>query len=338
VISTLSQTEQRTWLRRGQSWAGILLGLISVILLVNMVDLRLVWETLRAMRFSYLALAFAIVVLNALEKGLRWQLLLYPRHRTLSYGHALGLLLAGQAINLAVPARVGDLARAYLAGEHSGERKAWLLGTIAGEKMLDVLLLVLLFFTLLPLMAFPQLLAERAVPLAALGMIVIAGSAIVLMRRVWLLRALNWAASRLPYAPATALLEQLDIALSGLDVFGYPRIALALWGLSLVNWGLGAATNLVLFLAFGLPASLLAAWFLLLVLQTGVAIPAAPGKVGVFHLLCVFALGVFGVDQATALGYGIALHMIAIAPAVLGGMGYYWWTIWRVGKLRARQK
>ena len=53
---------------------------------------------------------------------------------------------------------------------------------------------------------------------------------------------------------------------------------------------LGASTNYLLFLAFDLRLSFLAALFLLVVLMAGVSVPSVPGRFGVFHYLTVISL------------------------------------------------
>ncbi len=50
----------------------------------------------------------------------------------------------------------------------------------------------------------------------------------------------------------------------------------------------------------------------LAVLQGGVAVPSTPGKIGVFHYLCILALSIFGVPAAVGLGYGLILHVLVI--------------------------
>jgi hypothetical protein len=68
-----------------------------------------------------------------------------------------------------------------------------------------------------------------------------------------------------------------------------------------------------------------AALFLLAVLEVGVAVPSAPGKLGVFHYLCVLALGVFGVQRQEAIAYAVLLHVVVFVPPSLLGALFLWW-------------
>jgi hypothetical protein len=88
-----------------------------------------------------------------------------------------------------------------------------------------------------------------------------------------------------------------------------------------------SAVNYTLLGAIGERPSFLAALFLLIVLQIGVAVPSSPGRIGVFHYLCVQALAVFGIGGANALSYAFILHLIAvILPVALGAV-----LAWRLG-------
>ena len=51
----------------------------------------------------------------------------------------------------------------------------------------------------------------------------------------------------------------------------------------------------------------LAGWVVLTFVGFGVTIPSAPGYIGVFHAAAVLALSLFGVTQAAAVGYALAL-------------------------------
>jgi uncharacterized membrane protein YbhN (UPF0104 family) len=90
---------------------------------------------------------------------------------------------------------------------------------------------------------------------------------------------------------------------------------------SVLVWVLYAAVNATLLTAVGLDAPVLAGLFVLAVLLEGVAVPSSPGRICVYHYLCVQALSVFGFDQAAALSYAIVLHLISVVlPVILGAL------------------
>jgi len=73
--------------------------------------------------------------------------------------------------------------------------------------------------------------------------------------------------------------------------------------------------------SFGLPSSFTAVGFFIVVVGLGVSIPSAPSYVGVFHLLVVFALGVFNVSKDEAFSFALFSHALDfIIVGILGNV------------------
>ena len=68
----------------------------------------------------------------------------------------------GMMMNSFLPARLGDFTRAYLIGEAESDSKVYVLGTVAVEKVADLLFLLLSLMVLLSQMALPEWLSGSA--------------------------------------------------------------------------------------------------------------------------------------------------------------------------------
>ncbi len=294
-----------------RTWIGLALGLMVLALAARNTDLRQVWAVLGTIQPLYVLLAVGATVLTPLAKTVRWRWLFYPKQVEASTLALSGPLVIGQAVNLIVPGRFGELARTYLGGEETGINKSYVFGTIAAEKLLDLVMLAVLVAALVPLVALPERFTLRTTPVLVMAVAVGLAIAVFLAgRRLWLAlmqRALN----RLSPTLAVRWEGRLRSLMDGLAVLSAGRPAPAIWGWTVIAWLLSALTNWFLLLAFGLPPSFLIAVFLLVVLQGGVAIPSTPGKIGVFQYLCVAALSVFGVPEAASFSYGVVLYAIA---------------------------
>jgi hypothetical protein len=55
-----------------------------------------------------------------------------------------------------------------------------------------------------------------------------------------------------------------------------------------------------------------------------VPLPTTPGRVGLFHYLCVISLAIFGVTNQVALSYGLILHALVYLPMSVGGPLALW--------------
>ena len=81
---------------------------------------------------------------------------------------------------------------------------------------------------------------------------------------------------------------------------------------SLLLWGVVAILNYIMFFAFSFPLSLAAVFVLVIIVNLGLMISAAPGFVGSFQFLCVISLAFFGVGREEALGFSILSHILQL--------------------------
>jgi len=299
-----------------RTWIGLALGLLVLVFAARGTDLRQVWSVLGTIQPVFLLLAVAVTVVTPLAKAVRWRWLFYPQQVETGIVELSGVLVISQAVNFLIPGRWGELVRTYLGGEETGVSKSYVLGTIAAEKLLELVMLAILVAVLVPLVALPERMTLRTTPVIVVAVSV--GLAIFVFlagRKVWL-ALMQRSLSRLSPAVAARWEGRLSSLMDGLSVLSAGKPAPAIWGWTVACWLIAALTNWFLLLAFGLPPSFLMAVFLLVVLQGGVALPSTPGKIGVFQYLCVAAMSVFGVPSAVSFSYGVVLYAI-----VVGTMG-----------------
>ena len=328
--------------RSRRAWAilGMVVSAGVIYWLAVTLDLRQVLSALKGIHAGWVAAGMLAVFLTMGARALRWHALLGLSYATRQ--ETLRVLVLGQVLNLILPARLGDLARVYLIARAGCPSQAQALGSVALEKLLDVLLLVALALLLSFWHPLPAWITVPARVTALLSGILLAGLlALLLLRRhlvaagdrLW--RLIGLAGGR-PGAALGWLCRHSARFLDALDALRNRRILVAAAGWSLIVWLLGALTNLILLKAFAMPASMGVALLLLVVVQTGVAVPSLPGRIGVFEGLCLAVLTLFQVDAPLAVSYGLVLHAVVLLPPLALGL---WWllrldaaarrTIWR---------
>jgi uncharacterized protein (TIRG00374 family) len=307
-------------------YVGLGFSLVALALAVRDVDLTGVGNAIGAADGMVLAIALGSYLLTVTAKAARWRLLLSTQF-TPSLSRAFSVLSIGLLVNAVAPARLGELARAYVLGESESRSKAFVLGTIAVEKLLEVLSLSLAVALLLSQLVLPGWLLEPVQASSAILALFFAAATLLVWRRRLAIQALDWVASKDLAGWPGWLARQAEQGFRSLSVFGRPRLMLGLVLWSLVILVLGASTNYLVCTALGLSPPILAPLFLLVVLQAGVAVPSSPGKIGVFHYLTILALSVFGVPREAALGVGVVLHLTVYLPTVLIGA----WCLSREG-------
>jgi hypothetical protein len=317
IISALQKARIRFW-------AGIAISVIALILAVRSIDLGEVSGALARVQGPAVLLALLALALTLLAKAARWRVLFRPHYARVRFSTSFTVLIIGQMVNTLFPLRLGEVARAYLIGERDGVSKTFAFGTIVVEKMVDMALALLLLLLLIPWLPLPTWTVGAGTSSAiSLGILLaIVGTVAWQKDRA---RGLTLALHRrLPLLPKVASGQQLTRALDSLDVLRQGGQWLSLTLLSILAWAGAVLTNYFTFLALDIHLPLIASVFLLLVLQIGVAVPSAPGKIGVFQYLTVLALSIFSVGASSALSVGILLYLIVYIPPVVGGLLLMW--------------
>lgn len=314
---------QRAKWEVGKLSVGIALSVGSLVLALRDVDLDAMVATFANVDYALALLSLTTVFLTVVIKAIRWHLLL-GRAPGLSIAKALSFLIIGQMINTVLPLRFGELGRIYLAAEKKQVPAAASFGSIVLEKAIDALVLIISLMAIVPLIVMPGWLVRPALLMGASAGLVLAALVLILCRRNLASAMFAKVRALTPWRILSVLDRHIDAFAASLQAVGDKRHALAIAAWSGAIWLLSVATNYLAFLAMGLDLPLLAAIFLLIVLQVGVAIPSAPGRIGVFQAVTVLGLSPFGIDPTTALGYSVLLYVIVFIPVTLVGGLLLW--------------
>lgn len=295
---------------------GLLVSLCCLVLVLRGVQWDAVAAILGDMRLLPLIAAVAVEFLTFWAIAARWQRLFAPRTLP-SRASLFEILTIAQLVNGVLPAKLGPLVRAYLAGQGESKGVAFALTTIVSEKLVEGISLLLIGACLLPFVPLqdwlrPATWAGAVLLLFALGLVLWVAFRREAARR-WLRRLLG----RWP-----RLLGAAESALAALEVWQDPRSVLALAGWSMLIWAMTVLLNQLLLWSLGIKVPLVAPLLLLVVLQVGVRVPSSPGSIGVFHYLSVLTLALFGVDKDLAFAYGVLLHLVTYLPPSLLGVAY----------------
>lgn len=309
----------------GRLLLGTAVSLLALGLALRGVHLDKSLAALLQANVLMMVLAVVTVAGSTLTKALRWRVLFAPRPRLPPLSTLLESLLIGQLLNIALPLRVGDVARAYSIGQWAHESKSFALGTIAVEKMLDIWMMALFALALIPFVAFPDWFRESELGLALLALLFVVATILLLRARERVLHILAWFLNVVPVRLRPRFLQSAALALESLSALNRWDVLIWMWVWSIVAWSIAAITNYVAFRAMGMDLPFSAAIFLLVILQAGIALPSSPGKIGVFQYLCILALAVFGVDQDLAFTYSWVLYFVVLVPISITGALIFWW-------------
>jgi uncharacterized protein (TIRG00374 family) len=301
------------------------LSLLFLWLAVREVPISQISAALDQVNGRFVSLAVGLTLAGTLARAARWKLLYYPDQKNLNYLKLAEALFIGQMLNIIIPARLGEVARIQFMGQVESRSQAHTLGTIAVEKMFDILALLVLMFLVPVSVSLPAWFQDSKASLLVLVIAFFGVSLILSYGKDRLLTLLESTVRFLPEDSRVKIQREIGLALSSLDVLRSPWVVLRLQGWSFLIWSIGILINYITFLALGLSSSFTTALFLLVVLQVGIAVPSVPGKLGIFQYLCILALAPFGFGKSSALSYSVLLYLVAVGPVLLLGAFFMWW-------------
>ena len=303
-------------------WLKILVGLAITVLALWLSFRKLDWEVLKEtffrVNFLWVILALANTILIVFALGWRWQILLKPKEK-IPLSSLFRLNIISQYVNIIIPGRFGEVSRAYLASKQYRVSGAYVIGTIAIEKILDFLVFVILWISIPALFAMQK--EVRGYKIALLIFIL---ATFFLVLFIWQPKAVLKGASLFSrLLPGKLKKGVQDFLGKGMEAFGLLRSTKILLFVVVLTFGFIAGqvlTNYFLFRAFHLNLSFWVGLFLLLAIQVANMPPSVPGKIGVFEYAVILALSLFGISKGLALSYGIMLHLVAYVPKILLGL------------------
>jgi hypothetical protein len=290
---------------------GLAISVVFLAITVSRVDLG---ETARALSNAApggILLAIALVLVELTIRAERWRILLHPC-AAVPLRSAFAYLTIGYFANAVLPARLGDPARAYLAGRSFGISSLVTLGTIVVERVSDALTILLVVLVAGIIVAPESQLAGSAAVLMALAVVGAVGAVVVgfvVLRSGLLDRGLG----RRLWAVVARVGE-------GAAVLRRPRGAALILGLTILPFGVAVCTFGAVSGALGLPLDPVRWAFVLGVLALSTAIPAAPGSLGTYEFAGVTALGILGIGSSQALAATVLIHVLAAVPPALLGL------------------
>jgi len=317
---------------------GSIITLAILLWLLVKVDYGQLWAALRRANYWYVLPYLVFVWFSMPLRAWRWQLLLKPLGRV-PFWRSYASTMIGFMANNVLPARLGEVVRAYSLGARTGISRSALFGTIIVERIYDSLtLLVILWVVFLFSKAANS---TEAAAIKSFGYIFLAATVILLLFLIflqrkteatlyWLGRLMRW----LPGGIRTRGREVIEKFARGLTIAPGVSATLGIIFYSILLWVMMAASSYLIFSAFGYSLSpvsgsrylpMEATFVVLVVVSLAITVPSTPGYFGVFHAGVVLALKVYlnlppkqFLGEAAAIA--IVLHAAQYVPITLLGV------------------
>jgi hypothetical protein len=308
------------WRAHVGRWLGILISLALLAWILHTFDMAEVGRALLAANYLYLLPLIALVVVNFALRALRWGTL-FRDTSTPRWTDLFVAMMIGYLGNNILPARAGELVRAYVLGKRSGSSKSKALATVMVERVVDLLVVLFLFPVLLFFYPVTGWLVRAGMVVGAIGL---AATAFLASLMIWGPHLLTWTLRRLAFLPHGILTRMEAVGngfVAGVRGFRKPRQAFSFLSYTAVIWSMEAISVWIIAQAFSLPLSIGGSLFIILVIGIGMIIPSSPGYVGTYEFFALNALTVFSISGSNALGFTVIMHVVSFAgSSILGAI------------------
>lgn len=246
-------------------------------------------------------------------RAFRWRLLL-AELQGIRWWSLVSATFIGVMANNLLPARLGEVVRAWVLANRERRAVSAVLGSIVIERLLDVLTALTILG--LGLAITPELGGGATLLLKRVGLIVllmvvasVLGLLLAVRFRKRIVQAGERWTMRIHHLWVSRGVGVLSRFLDGFDAYRGKAQVTEVAILSVLVWMVAIGSFYVLAEGFNLGLTPVQTALVFVVVLFGVAVPSAPGFVGTFHGFCVAGLGMIaGTEPTRAAAYATLLH------------------------------
>jgi uncharacterized protein (TIRG00374 family) len=317
--------------------AGLLLSAAAVGFFVS--KLRGNWDEFASSfaraNYLYLVPAIGFIALVYALRVLRWRLFLSPLGKV-AYRHIASATLIGFMSTCVLPLRPGEVIRPYVLHKRSGIKFGHAAGTAMGlERVFDLIGACFLLILALALMGSGSgsgeaadliaQLRQKSLWFAAVALAGLAGLTALAFAPAAMLRIAAFFLRVLPQGWRRPLMEFLESVTHSMQFLRAPGRVLGALALSLALWFCYPLSTYAMALGFNLDLPFVGALLAQVIITAAVAVPQAPGFVGVFSVAAMVGVQLFGVSGGDAAAFATTLWAINVFPITIVGLAVLWW-------------
>ncbi|HNM37769.1 MAG TPA: lysylphosphatidylglycerol synthase transmembrane domain-containing protein [Anaerolineales bacterium] len=316
-------------MKKWQFWLGVLISILFLWLSLRGLHLGDFWGTMLKANYIWLVPGILVYFIGVWVRAWRWHYLLGPIKK-IPTKTMFPITTIGYMGNNIYPARAGEVLRAVILKRKEDVPVSASLATIIVERIFDGV--VMLAFVFVNLSELAKLTGASGFvgniqQVAVIGTGVFLGALLVFLLAAmfpqFTSRVGSWTIERLtPQRLHEKLTGIMNKFLDGLASLRSPFNVLMVFFTSVVIWLLETAKYWFVMHAFNFTVSFFALMLMNGIVNLATTIPSAPGYIGTFDAPGIAVLTAYGVDQATAAGYTLVLHVALWVPITALGAYY----------------
>jgi len=311
-------------LRSLRFWLGFAISAVFIALFLRATNPRELGEALEQANYWYLIPGIAILFVAVGVRCVRWSILMRPV-APMSPARLFPYAIIGYMANNLLPARAGEIVRAYVLGQRENVSRMGTFGTIAVERLFDGCILVLMLLIAGSIVGFDDgRLRVIAVASSVLFVAAFIAFYVLTLSEARSRKVLRYFLRALPrrFEPAAeAMAESLVSSLR--SVHDWRSLSLVVL-LSALAWTVETGSYAVIGLGFDLDVNFAHYMLLLSAANLAIIVPTFFGGTGPFEWAAKLVLISAGVASAVAGAYAIVAHAVILIPTTILGLILLW--------------
>ena len=282
-----------------------------------------------------------------LFRAVRWKGLL-AHIKKVPVLNLLSITCIGFMANNVLPARVGEVLRPFLLYKKESVKFSTSMATVIVERIFDMLGLIIFTAVIIALLpdyseyahhSFSPVPAHQAAGFggsviqslkkwtevfAVVGVLMVIALFLIVTKPDFFKKILAKLTFFLSHTLKDKVFAFYDSFVHGLKILENRTETFRMMGYTLLIWIMCGAEIYCLGFSFHMQLPFVGACLVAICLALAIALPQAPGFIGVFHIAVLKSLDIFGIHSSAAQSYAIVLWVISVFPITAMGFFFLW--------------
>lgn len=302
-----------------QITVGVVITVVSLYFAFRGIDFKESLEIIKNIKVIYLIFSVIVGTSIVVLRALRWQCFI-PLKNKIRKSTIVASVYIGYMANNILPAKLGEVVRAYVLGNKENISKTAIFASVISERLFDVFTGVLMLaVAIIFIPSLPKTIFYGAVLLFVIC--IIGGCLLVFIskKKDFAFSVFSKVISFLPKKIKEKTKTMFHKFIEGIGFRADKKHIFFLIFYTITYWGGQVISVLLLFKAFSIDGSPALALFTIAAMGFGFAVPAAPSGIGPIEWIVIFALTLVGVDKTLAASFAFVYHLIGIIPVTAVG-------------------
>lgn len=289
------------------------------------IDHHALWAAIKHVHPSGVIVYLLALAITQVTRAVRWGILVRP-FAPMTNREIWQVSNLGNMLIMLLPLRLGELARPYMMRSLCGASMSAGMGAAVIERVLDGLLVTLLFFGATWLQRDTAVISAPLQTGAEVALLIFVAAVVLLVLTVrarGLVQAcVAQTIGRVSPGLQGRVTAMLQAFIVGLKALPDIRTTFGVIGWTLAYWAANALGLWALMQAFGCSLPPIAGFTVVCVLVIGVMIPAGPGLLGTYQAALIAGLGIYHIDKNVAAALSVVAYLGNLGVIVCFGLPY----------------